>query len=49
MREGGIRALPRPMDELGRRLDSREFWEVVGVLPEITLHSAVAVLPGKHS
>ena len=49
MREEGVRALPRPMDQLGRRVDSREFWEVVGVLPEITLHSAVAILPRKHS
>jgi len=49
MREEGVRALPRPMDQLGRRLDSREFWEVVGVLPEIALHSAVATLPRKYS
>ena len=49
MREEGVRALPRSMDQLGRKLDSREFWEVVGVLPEVTLHSAVAVLPRKHS
>lgn len=42
MGEQSIRALPRPMEQLGRILDSREFWEVVGVTPGITLHSAVA-------
>ena len=42
MGERGIRALPRPMEQLGRTLDSREFWEVVGLTPRVTLHSAVA-------
>jgi len=44
MGERGIRALPRPMEQLGTTLDSREFWEVVGVAPVVTLHSAVAYL-----
>jgi len=44
MSERGIRALPRPIDQLGRALDSKEFWEVVGVTPGVTLHSAVAYL-----
>lgn len=42
MSERDIRALPRPMEQLGPTLDSREFWEVVGVTPGVTLHSAVA-------
>ena len=42
MSERGIRALPRPMEQLGRTLDSREFWEVVELTPWVTLHSAVA-------
>lgn len=42
MNERGIRALPRPMEQLGRLLDSLEFWEVIGIFPTITLHSAVA-------
>ena len=33
MREEGVRALPRGMEELGRCYDSREFWETVGVVP----------------
>ena len=44
MDERGVRALPRPMEQLGRTLDSREFWEVVGIMPGATLHSAVAYL-----
>ena len=44
MAERGIRALPRPMERLGRTLDSREFWEAVGITPGVTLHSAVASL-----
>jgi hypothetical protein len=44
MGEQGIRALPRPMEQLGRTLDSREFWEVVGIAPGVALHSAVAYL-----
>ena len=44
MNEQGIRALPRPAEQLGRTLDSREFWEVVGITPGVTLHSAVAYL-----
>jgi len=42
MNERGIRALPRPMEQLGRLLDSSEFWEVIGIFPTISLHSAVA-------
>lgn len=34
MEETGVKALPRDVDELGRRLDSREFWKRVGILPE---------------
>jgi len=44
MGERSIRALPRPMELLGQTLDSREFWEVVGIIPGVTLHSAVAYL-----
>ncbi|GLB40762.1 hypothetical protein LshimejAT787_0806330 [Lyophyllum shimeji] len=33
MREQGVRALPRGVGELGRALDSREFWEVFGLSP----------------
>lgn len=33
MLDDSVRALPRDVDSLGRRLDSREFWQVVGVLP----------------
>ena len=42
MGERGIRALPRPIEQLGRALDSREFWEVSGIEPTIALHTAVA-------
>ena len=42
MSERGIRALPRPIEQLGRTVDSWEFWEVVGMMPTVTLHSAVA-------
>lgn len=44
MSERGIRALPRPVEELGRALDSREFWEAAGITPSVTLHSAVSRL-----
>ncbi|AEO59739.1 hypothetical protein MYCTH_2308246 [Thermothelomyces thermophilus ATCC 42464] len=33
MREHGIRALPRPMETLGRCYDTREFWEAFGLVP----------------
>ncbi|EON68478.1 hypothetical protein W97_07688 [Coniosporium apollinis CBS 100218] len=33
MVEEGVRALPRDVETLGRRLDSREFWRTVGVWP----------------
>ena len=33
MRENGVRALPRAPEVLGRALDSRAFWEEVGVWP----------------
>ncbi|KAF9778855.1 hypothetical protein BJ322DRAFT_1090007 [Thelephora terrestris] len=42
MGERGVRALPRPMEQLGRTLDCWEFWEVIGISPTVTLHSAIA-------
>ncbi|GAA5847529.1 hypothetical protein JCM5353_004940 [Sporobolomyces roseus] len=33
MREHGIRGLPRSAQELGRALDSREFWTTFGLMP----------------
>jgi hypothetical protein len=33
MTEHGVRALPRTPQELGRALDSREFWEEFGLMP----------------
>ncbi|KAG7097731.1 hypothetical protein E1B28_005051 [Marasmius oreades] len=33
MREEGVRALPRSPEQLGRALDSREFWEFFGLSP----------------
>ncbi|KAL2135291.1 hypothetical protein VTI74DRAFT_9059 [Chaetomium olivicolor] len=33
MREEGVRALPRSMEELGRCYDTREFWEAFGLMP----------------
>jgi nucleoside-diphosphate-sugar epimerase len=33
MREEGIRALPRPLEKLGRALDSQEFWNTFGIQP----------------
>lgn len=44
MGERGVRALPRPMEQLGRTLDSCEFWDVIGIIPTVTLHSAVAYI-----
>lgn len=44
MGERGVRALPRPMEQLGRTLDSWEFWDVIGIIPTVTLHSAVAYI-----
>jgi len=44
MAERGVRALPRPSEHMGRTLDSREFWEAVGITPGVTLHSPVAYL-----
>ena len=41
MGERDIRALPRPIEQLGRALDSREFWEVSGIEPTVGLHTAV--------
>lgn len=31
--EGGVRALPRSMEMLGRCYDSREFWETLDIMP----------------
>lgn len=33
MEEGGVRALPRSMETLGRCYDSREFWQTFGLSP----------------
>ncbi|GAA5881793.1 hypothetical protein JCM16303_006457 [Sporobolomyces ruberrimus] len=33
MKEHGVRALPRSPQELGRALDSREFWDTFGLMP----------------
>jgi nucleoside-diphosphate-sugar epimerase len=33
MIEEGVRALPRSMDLFGRKLDSRKFWETMGIWP----------------
>jgi len=33
MQEQGIRALPRPIEKLGRALDSQEFWNTFGIQP----------------
>jgi hypothetical protein len=40
MAERAVRALPRPVEMLGRAMDSREFWETFRLLPERTLFSA---------
>jgi hypothetical protein len=37
MEENGVKALPRPPDLVGRRLDSRAFWKAIGITPERTL------------
>lgn len=37
MQEHGIKALPRPPEALGRKLDAREFWAAIGMLPGRTL------------
>lgn len=33
MQETGIRALPRPVEQLGRAVDSRDFWITFGLSP----------------
>ena len=33
MEEGGVKALPRSMETLGRCYDSREFWRTFGLAP----------------
>ena len=35
MVEEGVKALPRNEENLGRRLDGREFWQRMGILPAI--------------
>ena len=35
MVEEGVRALPRDMSKLGRRLDGRAFWQEMGIWPEV--------------
>jgi len=42
MGERGLRALPRPVEQLGCAVDSWEFWEVSGIMPTVTLHTTVA-------
>ncbi|KIX07558.1 uncharacterized protein Z518_02211 [Rhinocladiella mackenziei CBS 650.93] len=37
MAENNVRGLPRSVDALGRKLDAREFWTVIGIVPEMTL------------
>ncbi|KIW30088.1 uncharacterized protein PV07_05863 [Cladophialophora immunda] len=37
MQDSGVRALPRPPEALGRKLDAREFWNAIGILPQRTL------------
>ena len=37
MQEQGVKALPRPSEALGRKLDAREFWIATGMMPERTL------------
>jgi hypothetical protein len=33
MKEQGIRSLPRTAEQMGKGLDSHEFWEAVGISP----------------
>lgn len=33
MEEQGIRAIPRSPEQLGKALDSREFWQKAGISP----------------
>ncbi|ORY60402.1 hypothetical protein BCR35DRAFT_347006 [Leucosporidium creatinivorum] len=35
MEEHGVRALPRSPEEIGRAMDSREFWRTFGLLPAV--------------
>ncbi|KIW12367.1 hypothetical protein PV08_09644 [Exophiala spinifera] len=37
MDENKLNALPRPTSQLGKKLDSRDFWKAVGILPEKAL------------
>lgn len=37
MEEQNVKALPRDMDLLGRKLDSRGFWHALGIAPEMSL------------
>ncbi|EXJ95995.1 hypothetical protein A1O1_01121 [Capronia coronata CBS 617.96] len=37
MEENNVRGLPRSMDVLGRKLDARDFWKAIGILPEMRL------------
>ncbi|KAJ3279526.1 hypothetical protein HDU79_000485 [Rhizoclosmatium sp. JEL0117] len=36
MKEQGVKALPRSVEELGKGISSREFWETFGILPKYT-------------
>ena len=37
MEENNVKALPRSLDLVGRKLDSRGFWNAIGIIPERTL------------
>ncbi|EHY52290.1 hypothetical protein ABEF92_000745 [Exophiala dermatitidis] len=37
MEEHHVRGLPRSIDQLGRKLDARDFWKAVGILPKRSL------------
>jgi len=37
MEENKVRCLPRSPDALGRKLDARDFWQAIGLVPERSL------------